>query len=119
MFVKEVSLLCKTLLPLPDKHAGLVDKELRYRKRWLDLICQPEVCQRFRARSRIIRILRDMLGEEDFMEVETPVLQSIYGGAEARPVLGFGIAGGTLRHCNSLPQVAGIAHSVGARWSHR
>jgi len=85
IFVKKVTLLCKTLLPLADKHSGLADKELRYRKRWLDLITNPEISQRFRLRSRIVRLIRDYFEKAQFIEVETPVLQSIYGGAEARP----------------------------------
>ena len=85
LFAKKVTLLCKTLLPLPDKHAGLSDKELRYRKRWLDLICSPEVTQTFVTRSLILNEIRRYMDEAHFLEVETPVLQSIYGGAEARP----------------------------------
>ena len=85
LFVKKMVLLTKTLLPLPDKHAGLADKELRYRKRWLDLITNEEVKNRFVERSKILNIIRDFLHAEKFIEVETPVLQSIYGGAEARP----------------------------------
>lgn len=85
LFAKKVTLLCKTLLPLPDKHAGLADKELRYRKRWLDLITNEEVSQLFRKRSRILAFLRQYFQSEGFLEVETPILQSIYGGAEARP----------------------------------
>lgn len=85
VFAKKVTLLCKTLLPLADKHSGLADKELRYRKRWLDLITNPEVQQLFRTRSRIFRLIRDYFEKDNFLEVETPVLQSIYGGAEARP----------------------------------
>lgn len=85
IFAKKVTLLCKTLLPLAEKHAGLADKELRYRKRWLDLITNPEVQQQFRRRSQIIQMIRDYTHEANFIEVETPVLQSIYGGAEARP----------------------------------
>lgn len=85
LYAKKVTLLCKTLLPLPDKHAGLADKELRYRKRWLDLICSPEVTQTFLLRSLILNEIRRYMEEAKFMEVETPVLQSIYGGAEARP----------------------------------
>ncbi len=87
IFAKRVTLLCKTLLPLADKHAGLTDKELRYRKRWLDLISNQETKELFRNRSRLIKILRDFCHEQDFLEVETPVLQSIYGGAEARPFI--------------------------------
>lgn len=85
IFAKEVTLLTKTLLPLPDKHSGLADKELRYRKRWLDLIANQEVQKTFRVRSEILKQIRQILQENGFMEVETPVLQSIYGGAEARP----------------------------------
>lgn len=85
VFAKKVTLLCKTLLPLADKHSGLADKELRYRKRWLDLITNPEVQKIFRMRSQIIQRIRDYCIQNGFLEVETPVLQSIYGGAEARP----------------------------------
>ncbi len=85
IFAKETTLLCKTLLPLADKHAGLADKELRYRKRWLDLITDADVASKFRTRSKIINDIRSYFNEYDFMEVETPILQSIYGGAEARP----------------------------------
>ena len=85
IFAKEVTLLCKTLLPLAEKHSGLADKELRYRKRWLDLISNLEVQQTFRTRSRILHSIRQYFEGQHFLEVETPVLQSIYGGAEARP----------------------------------
>lgn len=85
IFVKEAALLCKTLLPLADKHGGLADKELRYRKRWLDLISHPEVAQLFRKRTHIMHQIRNYFYQNHFLEVETPILQSIYGGAEARP----------------------------------
>ncbi len=85
IFVKKLTLLCKTLLPLPEKHSGLIDKEMRYRKRWLDLITHEEVRKTFIMRSKMTKIIRDFLAEKEFMEVETPVLQNIYGGAEARP----------------------------------
>ncbi len=85
LFAKEVTLLTKTLLPLPDKHSGLSDKELRYRKRWLDLISNDEVRHTFRLRSTILKFIRDYMEGQGFLEVETPVIQSIYGGAEARP----------------------------------
>ncbi|MEI8365986.1 MAG: lysine--tRNA ligase [Parachlamydiaceae bacterium] len=85
VFAHTVTLLCKTLLPLADKHSGLADKELRYRKRWLDLITNADVSNIFRTRTRILRLVRDYFEKFHFMEVETPVLQSIYGGAEARP----------------------------------
>lgn len=85
IFAKKVTLLCKTLLPLADKHSGLADKELRYRKRWLDLITNDDVTKTFKLRSQILKLVREFFHSHDFMEVETPVLQSIYGGAEARP----------------------------------
>lgn len=85
IFAKETTLLTKTLLPLPDKHSGLADKEVRYRKRWLDLISNEEVRRTFMIRSRILKIIRDTCAEQAFQEVETPVLQTIYGGAQARP----------------------------------
>lgn len=85
LFAKEVTLLSKSLLPLADKHSGLADKELRYRKRWLDMIANPEVHHTFQIRSQIITLVRAYLTDQRFLEVETPVLQSVYGGAEARP----------------------------------
>jgi len=85
IFTKEATLLTKALLPLPDKHSGLADKEVRYRKRWLDLISNEEVRRTFMLRSRILKIVRDYCAEHEFQEVETPVLQTIYGGAQARP----------------------------------
>jgi len=85
VFVKELKLLSKTLLPLADKHSGLADKELRYRKRWLDLISHPEVAKLFRTRTKILEKIRQYFQENHFLEVETPILQSIYGGAEAKP----------------------------------
>lgn len=87
IFVKKATLLCKTLLPLADKHSGLADKELRYRKRWLDLISNFDIQETFRKRSKILRYIRDYFEKKNFIEVETPVLQSIYGGAEARPFI--------------------------------
>lgn len=85
VFAKKVTILCKTLLPLPDKHSGLADKGVRYRKRWLDLIANPEVVPLFQMRSRILRLIRDYFERLDFVEVETPVLQNVYGGAQAKP----------------------------------
>lgn len=85
IFAKKVTLLCKSLLPLPEKHSGVTDKEIRYRKRWLDLISHEDVFKVFQTRSRMMRVIRDHLHHANFLEVETPVLQNIYGGAEARP----------------------------------
>ncbi len=85
VFAKSVTLLSKALLPLPDKHAGVADKGVLYRKRWLDLITDAESMERFRLRSRILFAIRKYMNDWNFEEVETPILQNIYGGAEARP----------------------------------
>ncbi|MBN2479477.1 MAG: lysine--tRNA ligase, partial [Parachlamydiales bacterium] len=85
IFVKKVTLLTKTLLPLPDKHSGLADLGVKYRKRWLDLITDKKSIDTFVLRSKVIKLIRQYLDENSFIEVETPVLQNIYGGAEARP----------------------------------
>ncbi len=83
--VSELRILAKSLRPLPEKFHGLQDKEARYRRRYLDLITNPDVKEVFRKRSLVIRAVRDFLDNEGFIEVETPVLQPIYGGAAARP----------------------------------
>jgi lysyl-tRNA synthetase class 2 len=85
VYAHKVKILCKSLLPLPDKHSGIADKGVRYRKRWLDLITQPEVVQTFVLRSRILELTRTYFHRLGFMEVETPVLQNTYGGASAKP----------------------------------
>ena len=77
--------LVKSLRPLPDKHHGLSDKEQRYRQRYVDLMVNPEVKRAFELRSRAISYMRRYLDDLGFLEVETPVLQSVPGGAEARP----------------------------------
>jgi lysyl-tRNA synthetase class 2 len=87
IYAKQVTILCKTLLPLPDKHAGLIDKEQRYRKRWLDLISNEHVRETFMHRTQILRFIRKYFEDAHFAEVETPILQSVYGGAEARPFI--------------------------------
>jgi len=83
--VAEITLLSKALRPLPEKWHGLKDKEIRYRRRYLDLIANEASREVFRRRSDIIRVAREFLAERGFLEVETPILQSIYGGALARP----------------------------------
>lgn len=85
VLVSEWKMLSKALRSLPDKFHGLKDKELRYRKRYLDLIMDRDVLARFKTRSRIIRIVREYLNDAGFTEVETPVLQVLYGGTNARP----------------------------------
>ncbi|UCH27689.1 MAG: lysine--tRNA ligase [Trueperaceae bacterium] len=85
--VTDFRLLVKSLRPLPDKFHGLTDKEQRYRQRHLDLMVNPEVKRAFILRSRAIAFIRRYLDDLGFVEVETPVLQSVPGGAEARPFL--------------------------------
>ena len=77
--------LVKSLRPLPDKYHGLADKEQRYRQRYLDLMVNPEVRRAFTLRSKAVSFIRRYLDDLGFLEVETPVLQSVPGGAEARP----------------------------------
>ena len=84
---ERLEFLSKTLLNMPEKWHGLEDVEIRYRQRYLDLIANPEVRNVFLARSRIISSLRRQLEARDFVEVETPMMQPIYGGATARPFL--------------------------------
>ena len=80
-----VQLLSKSIRPLPEKWHGLQDKQTRYRQRYADLIMNPEVKDVFLKRTQIVQAIRDMLNAQNFIEVETPVLQPIYGGANARP----------------------------------
>lgn len=82
-----VTLLSKSLQPLPEKWHGLKDTEIRYRQRYLDLIVNPDVKETFEKRSRIIREIRNFLDQRQFLEVETPVLHPIAGGAAARPFI--------------------------------
>ena len=84
---KEITLLSKSLRPLPEKFHGLQDKELRYRQRYVDLIVNPESKRNFEIRSRFVAFLRRYLDDLGFMEVETPVLSPIAGGANARPFI--------------------------------
>ena len=84
---KDITLLSKSLLPLPEKFHGLQDRELRYRQRYVDLMVNPEVKQNFIVRSRFIRFMRQYLDNLGYIEVETPVLNTIAGGAAARPFI--------------------------------
>ena len=84
---KTVTLLSKSLRPLPEKFHGLQDKELRYRQRYVDLIVNPDSRKNFEIRSRFISYLRSFLDGRGYMEVETPVLNTISGGATARPFI--------------------------------
>ena len=83
--LQHFQILCKSISPLPEKYHGLEDKELKYRRRYLQLIMDPESKKIFHTRSRIIQEIRSFLDQKNFLEVETPVLQPLYGGAVAEP----------------------------------
>ncbi len=85
--VKEITLLSKSLLPLPEKFHGLTDTDLRYRQRYVDLIMNPEVKKTFVMRSKILTAIRNYLDSKGYLEVETPILNTIAGGASARPFI--------------------------------
>ena len=89
IFVDDFTLLNKSVCLLPEKFHGLINLEKRYRQRYVDLIVNEEIRQTFRNRSRIITLIRKFLNEEGFLEFETPTLQPIYGGANARPFTTF------------------------------
>ena len=84
---KSIILLSKSLLPLPEKYHGLTDKEMRFRQRYVDLMVNPEVKQNFIIRSKFIKFMRQYLDNMNYIEVETPVLNTIAGGASARPFI--------------------------------
>ena len=85
VYAKSLTLLCKSLRPLPEKFHGIQDKELKYRKRYLDLIMNPETKDRFVKRAKIIKLVRRFLDDIGFLEVDTPILQVLYGGTNAKP----------------------------------
>lgn len=87
LHVTGIELLTKSLLPLPEKFHGLTDVETRYRQRYVDLIVNPEVRDVFVKRSRIVNLIREFMVNRDFLEVETPMMQPIPGGATARPFI--------------------------------
>ena len=80
-----INLVIKSLRPLPEKFHGLTDVEMRYRQRYVDLIVNPEVRETFRKRIEIIRLLREFLSNRGYLEVETPMMQAVPGGATAKP----------------------------------
>ena len=84
---KEVTLLSKSLRPLPEKFHGLKDPDLRYRQRYVDLIVNPEVKKTFEIRSKIVKEIRNILDEKGYLEVDTPMLNTISGGATAKPFI--------------------------------
>jgi lysyl-tRNA synthetase class 2 len=83
--LSSIRLITKALRPLPDKWHGLTDTDLRYRRRYVDLVANPEVAVALRSRSLVVQGLRDFLDRQDFLEVETPTLHTLVGGATARP----------------------------------
>jgi lysyl-tRNA synthetase class 2 len=87
ILVKNLRILCKSLKPMPEKWHGLVDHDLRYRQRYLDLISNPDVIKTFLKRSEIIKSIRHYLDNKGFVEVETPMMHPIAGGATARPFI--------------------------------
>jgi lysyl-tRNA synthetase class 2 len=89
VYVNQYTLLTKSLLPLPDKWHGLTDTEKRYRQRYVDLIVNPTVRETFRRRAKITAGIRRFLEDQGFIEIETPVLQSEAGGADARPFITY------------------------------
>jgi len=87
VFVEEFTLLCKSVRSLPEKWHGLKDVEVRYRKRYLDLIVNPSVREIFIKRSKVVQSIRNFLDDKGFLEVQTPIMQPIPGGATARPFI--------------------------------
>ncbi|MCB9802621.1 lysine--tRNA ligase [Candidatus Nomurabacteria bacterium] len=87
VLAESVKILSKTLLPLPDKHAGLKDPDLRFRKRYLDLLANSEVKDVFKLRTAIIKNIREYFDQVGFVEVDTPILQTVAGGATAAPFI--------------------------------
>jgi lysyl-tRNA synthetase class 2 len=110
ILVKSWTLLSKSLLPLPDKFHGLQDEELRLRKRYLELITNPELKELFRQKSRFWQATRNFLLNEGFLEVETPVLESTCGGADATPFV---------THLNVLDMDVYLRISMGELWQKR
>ncbi len=101
----KLNLVTKAIVPLPEKYHGLQDKELRYRQRYLDLIMNPDVKRVFKLRSRIVSLIRDFFEEHGFLEVETPMMHPIPGGANARPFVTFHHALGVERFLRIAPEL--------------
>ncbi len=105
LYAKDVRLLTKAIRPMPDKFHGLSDQELRYRQRYVDLMMSEESRQVFRTRSQIIRLIREFLDTRDFLEVETPMMQVIPGGAAAKPFKTFHNALGQEMYLRISPEL--------------
>ena len=105
LHVTDLQLATKGIKPLPEKFHGLTDMEIRYRKRYLDMIMNPEVKDVFRLRSKIVSIIRKFLEEKGFLEVETPMLNELNGGATARPFVTHHNALGVDRYLRIAPEL--------------
>ncbi len=105
MHVKRLELVTKAINPLPEKFHGLQDMELRYRKRYLDMIMNPEVKETFLMRSKIVSLIRRFFEEHGFLEVETPMMHPIPGGANARPFITHHNALGVDRYLRIAPEL--------------
>jgi len=105
LHVTDLKLATKGIFPLPEKFHGLTDKELRYRKRYLDMIMNPDVKEIFLTRSKVVSLIRRFLEDKGFLEVETPMLQSLNGGATAKPFVTYHNALNVERYLRIAPEL--------------